>query len=307
MLSDEEIWNQAFIALNYFYPVIVTIGTIANILAFIIFSRKRFENTIFSTYFRFLLVVDTIGLVYLALGKFLYFQFEINIRDFNESLCRLTLLLAYSVPPISAYLVVAISIDRWFTITKPTILLFRRKQSFQVRVCVGIIVANLIYNGQLFFSYVGIDKNQVNSTERICLVQSLNALQTMDLINSTIVPFAIMIISTILTVNSVFDSRKKIRQSRNQNNSSNQNQIRKRDTKFAITSIAINIIFLILNLPFALSTQIPNTLMPDYQSDIILVIFLLFTYLNHGMVFFINISVNNIFLEEFKILFNIFN
>jgi hypothetical protein len=30
--------------------------------------------------------------------------------------------LAYSVPPISAYFLVAISIDRWLTITKPTIL-----------------------------------------------------------------------------------------------------------------------------------------------------------------------------------------
>ena len=73
MSNSEEIMTQAVVGLNYCYPVIVVVGTIGNILAYIIFSRKRFENTIFATYFRFLLIIDTIGLVYLALGKFLYF------------------------------------------------------------------------------------------------------------------------------------------------------------------------------------------------------------------------------------------
>ena len=72
-MFNEEKWALLFTSLNYCYPVIVVVGTIGNILAYIIFSRKRFENTIFATYFRFLLIIDTIGLVYLALGKFLYF------------------------------------------------------------------------------------------------------------------------------------------------------------------------------------------------------------------------------------------
>ena len=236
MSNSDEIMAQAVVGLNYCYPVIVVVGTIGNILAYIIFSRKRFENTIFATYFRFLLIIDTIGLVYLALGKFLYFKYEINIRDFNVSLCRLTMLLAYSVPPISAYILVAISIDRWLAISKPTILLFRRKRSFQIGVCIGIIVANFIYNGQLFFSYLALDYLDPNATVPICLIPFEKTLQIMDLINSTMIPFVLMIVSTTLTIKSVFDSRKKI-QSRNQNNSnnnSNTNQFRKRDIKFSI-------------------------------------------------------------------------
>ena len=302
MLTDDEIWNLAIIVVNYCYLVIVVIGTITNIVAFIIFSRKRFENTIFSTYFRFMLIVDTFGLVYLVLGKFLYFQFKIQIRDFNESLCRLTLLLAYSVPPISAYILVVISIDRWLTITKPTFLLIRKKFSFQILVCIGIVFANFIYNGQLFFSYLEIDDYYPNSTRLRCLIPYQDTLQMMDLINSTIIPFLLMIISTILTIKSVFKSAKK-------NQSTNQlltdNQIRRRDIKFAITSISFNIIFLMLNLPFGLSTQIPNTMLPIIKRRFLVILFLFLTYLNHVTVFFINISVNKIFLEEFKILFNI--
>jgi hypothetical protein len=299
MLTDDEIWNLAIIVVNYCYLVIVVIGTITNIVAFIIFSRKRFENTIFSTYFRFLLVVDTIGLVYLALGKFLYFQFKIQLRDFNESLCRITLLLAYSVPPVSAYTLVAISIDRFLTIAKPTFLIIRKRFSFQIYVCIGIVVANFIYNGQLFFSYLAIDDYYPNSTKQICVIPYQETLQMMDLINSTIIPFLLMIISTILTIKSVFDSRKKISNQSNPNNPG-----RFRDIKFSITSIAFNIIFLILNFPFVISTQI-DTIMTDIESEFLVAFILLLTYLNHGTVFFINYSVNTMFIEEFKIFFNI--
>ena len=298
MTSDEK-WIKAYITLQYFYPVIIIIGTIANILAFIIFSRKRFHNTIFATYFRFLLAVDTVGLLYLATGKFVYFRYEIQFRDFNQSLCGLTMLLAYSVPPVSAYTLVAISIDRFLTIAKPTFLLIRKKFSFQIYVCIGIVVANFIYNGQLFFSYLEIDDYYPNSTRLRCLIPYQDTLQMMDLINSTIIPFLLMIISTILTIKSVFDSRKKISNQSNPNNPG-----RFRDIKFSITSIAFNIIFLILNFPFVISTQI-DTIMTDIESEFLVAFILLLTYLNHGTVFFINYSVNTMFIEEFNIFFNI--
>jgi hypothetical protein len=130
----------------------------------------------------------------------------------------------------------------------------------------------------------------------MCLIPFERTLQTMDLINSTIIPFLIMIISTILTVKSVFDSRKKMRQSRNQESSNVAS--RKRDIKFSITSIALNIIFLILNLPFALSAQIPNDL--GNFCNFIVVLLLLLTYINHGTVFFINMFLNTLFFEELK-------
>jgi hypothetical protein len=127
----------------------------------------------------------------------------------------------------------------------------------------------------------------------------------MDLINSTIIPFVVMIIFTSLTIKSVFDSRKKISESTISNQMNLNNPGRKRDIKFSITSITFNIIFLILNFPFVLSSLIPNTKMTEKQSDTLLAFFLLLTYVNHGTVFFINYSTNSMFIEEFKIFFNI--
>ena len=83
------------------------------------------------------------------------------------------------------------------------------------------------------------------------------------------------------------------------------NSGRKRDIKFSITSITFNISFLILNFPFVLSSLIPNNILSLYQTLSLLAFFSLLTYLNHGTVFFINYSINSMFIEEFDILFNI--
>ena len=142
------------LVINYLYLAVSLVGTLSNILAFIVFSRKKFENTVFATYFRALLVIDTIGLLYLTIGKFLHFEFNINLRDLNIVLCRITMPIAYSIPSISAYLTAIISFDRWLSIAKPSVLPIRKKKKFQLHVCMIIILVNFIYNGQLFFSYL---------------------------------------------------------------------------------------------------------------------------------------------------------
>jgi hypothetical protein len=298
-ISYEERYNYKR-GFNYSYLVVSFVGTLANILAFIVFSRKKFENTVFATYFRALLIIDTIGLLYLAIGKFLYFEFNINLRNLNAVLCKITMPCAYSIPSISAYLTVIISFDRWLTIAKPTVLLIRKKRKFQIHVCIIIIFVNLIYNGQLFFSYL--DINPIDNEILIqCLIPNEKLLSTMDLINNTILPFILMILFTSLTINAVFVSRRKIRHAAMNASSSLPSSFdlsRKRDIKFAITAILLNIIFLLLNGPFTSSYFIFNNFLNRYgQIDFVRAILLL-SYMNHASVFFINLAVNTQFKEE---------
>jgi hypothetical protein len=58
-----------------FYPVICLLGVVGNILAFLVFSRKKFENSSFSVYFRFLAVSDTVAVLY-SLNNFLKYRFD---------------------------------------------------------------------------------------------------------------------------------------------------------------------------------------------------------------------------------------
>jgi hypothetical protein len=281
--------------LKYLYLLIALIGSLANMIAFTVFSRKKFENTIFSTYFRVLLVVDTIGLLYLALGRFIYFEFEMSIRDQNIVLCRLTMILAYSIPQISAHFTVIISFERWLLIAKPNVFLIRKKAKFQIQVCIIIVLVNLIYNCQLFFSYMRIGVKE-------CLIINENLLSIMDLINSTILPFFLMTLFSVLTIKAVFDSRSKIRKAvLNPDTKSKNDTSRKRDIKFAITTILLNFIFLFLNGPqsmfFLISNKYFNYAKSGY-SNLVVHLTIFMTYVNNTSVFFINLTANTQFREE---------
>ena len=303
-MSEETVLEVIY----YLYLLLVIVGTLANILAFIVFSRKKFKNTVFSTYFRILLIIDLIGLLYSTLGKFLNFEFGINLRNISAFLCRITMPIVYSIPPISAYITVMISFDRWLTIAKPAFFLLRKNKIFQVLICIAIIVINFIYNGQLFFSHFMGDPADNTSTPS-CRIIDYTTLATMDLINSTLLPFFLMLLFTLLTVKALFDASKIIRQTsinpvrRNSNASSKKDNLRKRDIKFAIVSILLNIIFLVLNGPFTIYSFLYDYILTDsYYSWMAIVIMLFLTYCNHAIVFFINIFVNKQFRDELYII-----
>ena len=294
------------------YITIILVGTVANMISFIIFSRKKFKNTLFSTYFRVLLLVDTFGLLYLTLSKYLHLGFDINLRDLNTFLCKITMPIAYSVPTISAHLTVVISFDRWLSIAKPTALLIRKKRKFQLNLCVIIILVNFVYNGQLFYSYMGYSIEN-NKKWKVCLIYNENLLSIMDLINSTILPFILMFLFTFLTINKVFISRNRIRSAVlnpriaaiNGDIMCHYDLSRKRDIRIAINSILLNLVFLFLNAPqsifFFMSKYILNN---STYSTIYVQSTLILSYLNHASVFFINLIVNTHFREELLNWFN---
>jgi hypothetical protein len=297
--------------INYLYLMIVIVGTVANVLAFVVFSRKAFKNTIFSTYFRALLVVDTIGLLFLTLGKFLSLEFGIDLRDLHLILCKITMPLAYSIPTISAHITVMIKFDRWLSIAKPTVLLIRKKRKFQLIVCITIILINFAYNGQLFFSYIDFDPANKNDWEK-CTIINQNLLSTMDLINSTLLPFILMLLFSLLTINAVFVSRNRIRNAiLSQRNASSNRELfssidlsRKRDIRFVFASILSNIIFLIFNAPHTTFFFVTNNMMNQSTTATLnFQLTLLLSYLNHAIVFFINLAVNSQFKEELSNLY----
>jgi len=132
---------------------------------------------------------------------------------------------------------------------------------------------------------------------RYCDIRN-SSLMWMNLFQQDLGPFLLMILFTSLTVRSLFNSRKR---------SNIKNDLsRKKDVKFAITSVALNIIYLALNTPFCayriIYEYVKQTIDPNLDSFLIAITFLL-NYTNYITVFFINFSVNSLFRQEFISLF----
>jgi hypothetical protein len=303
-MSRTDILNISKTIFVYTYPVISIIGLITNSLAFVIFSRKKFHNTIFFIYFRFILLFDIFSMM-IPINKFFESNFNIYFRDFNQSLCKFRYYYIYVVYPISGWGLVVVSIDRFVSIAHPNRFLIRKKILFQIVICCSIFTFNLIYYIPMLFYFLKETKNFNNQTNKTtisykCTNQNYPT-DWFNIMNTTLMPFIFMFLFTILTLRFLFNARNKSFQTTKSYNKS----IRQKDVKFAVTSVTLNIIFLILNLPYGiyslLAFYIQDSIDKDAQNLLYAIIYVPF-YINLTTVFFINIKVNSMFRNEFKIL-----
>jgi hypothetical protein len=287
------------------FPLISIIGFVSNILAFVIFSRKKFQNTIFSIYFRFFILFDTLTLI-LPINKLLEIHFDIIIANISDELCKLRYYYAYVLVPISSWTLVFISIDRFLSISYPNRFNFRKKKKFHVTVTAIILLFNLVYYiPNLFYNIKANNyySNETNSTIEYTSCKNPGfSLKLMDLFQSTLLPFIFMIFFSSITVQKLF----KVRRRANSNNLAT-NKSRHKDIRFAIISISLNFMFLLMKIPYfiiSLLNDYTNLFQDKYELfKFILTITLASFYSNSATVFYVNIFVNTSFRNEFKKLF----
>ncbi len=92
----------------YLHIVVYIFGTSGNILAFFVFSRKKFQNTVFSFYFRLLAITDSFT-IFFAINEFLKYQLNVKFENYTFILCKSVLYFIFIFGPMSAHLLVIIS------------------------------------------------------------------------------------------------------------------------------------------------------------------------------------------------------
>lgn len=118
----------------------------------------------------------------------------------------------------------------------------------------------------------------------------------MDFFNSTIIPFTLMVLLSAALIHTVRASRMRVHAT---NSSSSQS---KRDNRFAISAVTLNLMFFLLNLPIVvydlISTSVEVSELLDYSVQ-----FLYYTY--YATSFYVQLIVNSEFKREFLKLINL--
>ena len=114
------------------------------------------------------------------------------------------------------------------------------------------------------------------------------------------IPFLFMLIFSSISIKTIFDSRSRLKannKSQSNQQSSKKTTIKAKDVKFAFTSIALNVTFLL----FVFPTNFLDILVYfiSFDFDLAYVISETFYHLNFAVVFFINLWFNSIFKNEF--------
>jgi hypothetical protein len=318
-MKESEVVVAHRMIFRYLAPVVITASLLGNILTFAVFSRKCFKKKSIGFYTRALAIVDSLC-SFLFLRHVLRRGYGMNVGLLGAFLCKTNTFAITVAAASSAHLLVVISLDRMMTILYPQRFDFIKSTYFQLVVVIAISIFNIGYYAPLvaFFelteSSVDEEHSEINSTintnfsidvsnqsdqQSLLCATSNEYTETvynwMDLFNSTLVPFFLMIVFTVIMLVKIFHSRVRSTSSRGSNSSAS--NIKKKDINFAFVSISLNVIFLILNLPIIVFGLITSQLSDDAIYILNIITINLF-YINFGSLFVINFCVNHIFKRE---------
>lgn len=127
-----------------------------------------------------------------------------------------------------------------------------------------------------------------------------------DSFNSTLFPFAFMVVLSIALVYLVRASRSRVQTTTTTmtttttKTTSRLSYQSRRDNRFAIVAITLNLMFLILNMPIVIDDLFSAYIIPNYIFDYLSE---LLYYLNYSIGFYVQLIVNSEFRREFYHMF----
>ena len=288
--------------------ILLPIGLIGNLIVFTIYTRNKFRSLAMARYLACLAIFNIIATTTLVLtiGKFEWRK--------TALFCKIYTYIRYTNIQFCSWLLVLTSIDRLFSIYDATgaltlrfIKLFITNIKFQVFVTTLIFILLLGINVPfLVFSTYYLEFGSCGLPEDIGLV-----IDIIDMLVSTVIPFLIMFVSSILIIKLLFKSRKRVavglQMSISTTNIINTTSQGSRDLQFAKTVIILNLLFLVCNLPICILLIIWNyysfraeiSELMEAQLNMCYSIFSMLIYCYSALPFFVYLKVNSIFRNDF--------
>jgi hypothetical protein len=274
---------------------IIISGLIGNVISFLIFSRPVFKKNSISKYYRALAIFDcfTIYDLIVSIGLVFYDTFYVT---YSDATCKLYFYFGMGFASIPGWILIAFSIDKVLSMKRiGTIIL--KKKSVQFGIVLSIVLINLLL-------YIGVpiylelkQFNVFDMTFDVCDSSTLSFggfISTLYLVEGSVLPFAIMLTTSIYSIKLIRDSAKNIERSSN-GNVADRNS---RDFKFAITSVVFNISFIVLKLPLTMVVFLANFIPGLLTAYDLLAVVATISFIHYSSGFFIHLASNSMFRRE---------
>ena len=287
--------------LYYFIYVINFATLLGSIFTFVVFSRKVFEKSSIQIYCQSLAIFDLFVLVPLLVG-FIGAVQNVSITTVDDFWCKFVNFVTVGLSPIPGWILVVFSLDQLVIVSMTRRFPLFKKKWFQCSLIAGIFVFHCgLYSST--FVLIGRLKIAVNGGYDIsCDTMSL-VIPIIYLIESSLIPFIIIVIITILIVRILVKSRRRVSITVSLPAGNRSASLKTRELKFAFNSVVLNFFFIALTSP-----QIFHYIFPeeDYAlNDLVTTICFVFFYLNFALHFWVHFVVNSVFRTEVLIILRI--
>ena len=184
---------------------VIAIGLIGNIISIIVFSRKTFRNNSISTYCTTMAIVECLTLIHLT-NIIYYFKNNAYLMDQNGPFCTMVhtgVIYLSSIPP---FIMIAFSLDKLLCMRTSSIAILKKKW-FQWSIVAGISIFNI---GLYLYFPILVKRSEIFPGYFMCDVTSIgffNIHMILTIIETLLIPYAILTITSILTIRALFKSR----------------------------------------------------------------------------------------------------
>ncbi len=272
------------------------IGLVGNTLVFYILTRPKFLKQSIFRYF----LVSTGNNSFVLLTMWLYCMPDLFLMNSNSLSCKLTQYFGYLFYQFCPWIIVLNSFDRYLSVHFPTKFEFRTKLKYQV-LALSIIFSLLSLIDLVFFFYYDLQISSNDITLRTCSTSGVFIAFCIDLANlliSTIIPFILMLFFSISTGFYLMDRKSRL----------HQNKTLKKEKQFLKIMCAMDVFFLLCNLPFCIQMLVFDSLaINDIKysySTFIFDVTNLLIYIQCSCTFFIYLTCNVVFREYFISMFS---
>lgn len=158
MSEYNNITKLVNILIDVFLVIVIICGFFGNFLCFKIFNSTRLNKYPISLYFRIISIFDSLVLLEAA-NYFIDFNFGFYIGDLNDFLCKIDYYLSYVSSPISPWIMVVVSIDRFVNSAFPKRFPILHKFKVQLAISLSIVICNFILYSFLLWNSALVESN----------------------------------------------------------------------------------------------------------------------------------------------------
>ena len=275
---------------------IICIGFVGNLLTITIFLRKTFRNNSISTYCASLAIFEC-SAIFEMISDIGYFTSKIQFNHQSDAGCKFFSMNAMMLASIPSFIMIAFSVDKLLHMRTNSIKILKKKW-FQW----SLVAAIALFHIALYICYPILLKcSEVFPGYFVCdgtTIGFFKLFMIVVILETCIIPFLILITTSILTIRLLVNSRNSVERTGNL-----ATDRKSRDRKYAVSSVSLNIILIVLKIP----STVFYTLFAFYSYyDVYFYnISSLFFFLNCSLGFFIHLVTNSLFKREFLILFRL--
>lgn len=294
--------TEIFDVLTAMRAALILLGLIGNIVSFVVFSRPVFSKNSISTYSRALAIFESYTLGQLITDIVLLTNNFLYLANSNILWCKVSFYMNTGLAAIPGWILIAFSIDKILNM-KRIKSNWLKKRWAQYTTVLGLAVFNLLLYIEIpiFLAPVTIPYTSITICDT-SLLSFGTAFNILNLVAGSLLPFAIMFVTSIVSIKLIRDSKKAIeRRSGTLASSSSKLNVLSRDAKFAVTTITFNVLFVTMRLPIIVVSIYGYTKV----SSFIIKFALLLHFLNSSMCFVVHFVSNSLFRRELARIFRL--